>query len=112
MTIRGYPFWDSHPANLLLKEDVEIGLVSRVKPAELRALRKEYKEFPLKVFRSHIYQEQRERREKDYWVVKRNKNAQRIRDREVKKMKEQWEKDQLDEGMGDVCRQWEHWNLR
>ena len=112
MTIRGYPFWDSHPANLLLKEDVETGLVSRVKPAELRALRKEYKEFPLKVFRSHIYQEQRERREKDYWVVKRNKNAQRIRDREVKKMKEQWEKDQLDEGMGDVCRQWEHWNLR
>lgn len=107
MTCRGYPFWDDHPARALLQEDVKSGLTDTLKPAELRDLREEYGAFPLKVFRGHIYQEKRDQREAGYWIPKRNKDAQKKRDEEAKKLKAEWEDDRFDEDIEALCQQWE-----
>ena len=66
VTCRGYPFWDDHAAAALLREDVRSGLAGRVKPAYLREIRQEYADCPAKVFRGHMYQEQRDQREAGY----------------------------------------------
>jgi hypothetical protein len=112
LTAGGYPFWDSHSASLLMKEDVESGLVLTLKPAKLRALRDEYKAFPLQIFRTRIYAEQRAQREANYWIVKRNRDAQKKRDEETQKYKDEWEESQFDEKIAGLCKQWEQWNAR
>jgi hypothetical protein len=56
-----YPRWDGHPAQCLLKIDVDSGKHKRYKPELLRMTRKEYKLFPLEVFRKHIHQVERSR---------------------------------------------------
>lgn len=88
LTARGYPRWPGHPAQSMLKEDVESGLANTLKPAQLRAKRSEYKGFPSDVFRGHIHQEKRAQREADFWIPKRNKDAQRKRDKEAKELNE------------------------
>lgn len=68
---QGYPRWDLHPAKNLLKSDMDsIEKEERPKatPMELRMSRPEYLEFPLDVFRNHIHQEYRSRRERPYWI--------------------------------------------
>lgn len=92
-TNRKYPYWQYHPADELMKEDVKSGLAYELTPLQLRAKRQEYQAFPQKVLRGHIHQEKRTQREKDYWVTKRNKDAQRKREKEAKKLKEEWEQD-------------------
>ncbi|CAJ1951065.1 unnamed protein product [Cylindrotheca closterium] len=55
----GAPLWNPHKANKLLRQDV--GELRQKKehmtPKKLQATRDEYKEFPLKIFRQHMYQE-------------------------------------------------------
>lgn len=97
LTARGYPRWPGHPAQSMLKEDVESGLANTLKPAQLRAKRSEYKGFPSDVFRGHIHQEKRAQREADFWIPKRNKDAQRKRDKEAKELKKEWEKQYYNE---------------
>jgi len=58
-TNRGEPFWDTHPAKLLLRGDVKAGKHLDMKPALLHQTRSEYKAFSLKTFRAHVYQEKR-----------------------------------------------------
>ncbi|CAB9512023.1 hypothetical protein SEMRO_514_G158120.1 [Seminavis robusta] len=53
----GYPNWGTHAAKKLLKADVDQDKQFDLKPSELWETRPEYKEFPLEVFRKHIYQE-------------------------------------------------------
>ena len=48
--------WIESLAPSLLKQDVNEGLHEHMTPAELYAYRVEYQEFPLQVFRNHIYQ--------------------------------------------------------
>eukprot|EP00978_Attheya_sp_CCMP212_P016722 scaffold44014_cov56-Attheya_sp.AAC.4 len=55
--------WHLSDAQSLLKDDITGGLLKVLKPSELWETREEYKEFSLKVFRNHIYQEV-DRREK------------------------------------------------
>ncbi|KAL7537677.1 hypothetical protein ACHAXR_011646 [Thalassiosira sp. AJA248-18] len=110
-TVKGCPFWDDHPASYLLKKDVTSGLACSLKPADLRAHRKEYQDFPLTEFRKHIYQEQRDQREAGYWITKRNKDGQKKRDEEAQKLKEEWEEDHFDKEINEICGQWEQWNL-
>jgi hypothetical protein len=55
-TARGYPFWDTHKASELLEVDEECGKAKEMTPKALWASRKEYQDFPLCVFRKHIYQ--------------------------------------------------------
>ena len=75
LTIRGYPFWDTSQARLLLMNDINNGLTTTMKPRELWETRKEYKEFPLDVFRQHIYQENTRRKASTYWLSRKNKKA-------------------------------------
>ena len=90
LTPQGYPHWGYHNANKLLKEDVKSGLANNMKPMKLWQEKAEYQEFPPRVFLGHVHQEKRSQREAKYWVVKRNRDAQRKRDKEVEEMKEKW----------------------
>ena len=51
-----YPNWHSHAAKNLLKEDVAAGAHIGINPSYLWIQRPEYLDFPLEVFRQHIYQ--------------------------------------------------------
>ena len=66
-----YPRWQGSAAERLLKLDIDRGLHKRLLPHELRAHkdRAEYRKFPLKVFRDHIYQELQNRKERSYWLA-------------------------------------------
>ena len=104
---RGYPLWGYHPANGLLKNDVKSGRVDEMNPMQLWESNAEYKKFPHKVFLGHIHQEKRAQREHDYWIVKRNKDAGRKKDKEVEKMKRELEEqhyvndyEEMVEGLG------------
>lgn len=90
MTNRGYPFWDTHPASTLLVEHVKSGFADKYKPKELWMLSEHYKDFPLGVFRGHMYQEKYKQLAAPYWKVKRNKIALKMHDDEVENMKQDW----------------------
>ena len=56
-TLQGEPFWDTHTADKLLADAVRTGLHISMPPKDLRQTNDEFKEFKLKPFRKHIYQE-------------------------------------------------------
>lgn len=95
MTDRGEPFWYNHPAKSLLKEDVDSGLAYDIKPAALRETRDEYKQFKLKTFRKHVYQEQERQRAAPYWRHKRNIAARQMIEKEREEMRRQWKVERL-----------------
>jgi hypothetical protein len=72
--------WDASEAQRLLKLDVNNEMHRTMAPKELRMTRCEYKAFPLNVFRKHIHQEVRSRKETAYWQVRRRqgKNDQQL----------------------------------
>ena len=73
----GTPLWDSHPAKYLLREDVAAMKHTKMKPSQLRLTRDEYKEFGLKEFRQHVYQENRRRRFCN-WLNERRQKQKKI----------------------------------
>lgn len=87
-TVRGNPFWDGHIAQTLLAEDVKSGRSSTMKPSELRESRVEYQDFPLPIFRPHVYQEQRKVREGVYWQKKRNDKARKKHEADAEKLRQ------------------------
>ena len=110
LTDRGYPFWDSHPARCLLKEDIRAimnGKLGDMEPKQLWHTRDEYLEFPLGVFRYHIHQEKRKQREEPGWVVKRNKKGQKMHEAEVTAMKGEWDSTRLDNEFNEMSKRWE-----
>lgn len=84
-TERGNLFWNRHPAENLLAKDVKEGRSKGKKPRQLRQERSEYQDFPESVFREHKYQEERKQSAKVYWQKKRNDDAQKKHDKEVRK---------------------------
>ena len=56
---RGEPRWEGSAAEMLLKQDVKEGKHETMQPRELHASRVDYADWPLDVFRNHIYQEVR-----------------------------------------------------
>jgi hypothetical protein len=64
--------WNGSEAQRLLKLDVNDEKHCIMLPHELRMTRDEYKAFPLDVFRKHIHQEVRSRKETAYWQVRRS----------------------------------------
>ena len=68
-----YPHWDGSAAQGLLKVDVDEGRHINMRPQELRKTRVEYASFPVDVFRKHIHQEVRSRKDKAYWMVRQQK---------------------------------------
>ena len=111
VTDRGVPYWDSHPASSLLAEDVRDGTADMIKPKELHQMRIQYTEFPLKVFRQHIYQERRRLREEPGWVEKRNKLAQKMHENEMNALSEEWDTKRKEADMSDMCKMWEQLRL-
>ena len=109
-TSKGYPFWNKHAASDLLKNDVESGVDSGMKPKELWESREEYQEFPLCVFRKHIYQERTKQLAAPYWQPKRNKNALKKME-EAQKMLKEWDQDRLNRDVDELVDGWERWNL-
>ena len=96
LTIRGYPFWHTHTASKLLKEDVAeemAGVKEKTKPSQFWRSRTAYQDFPLHVFRKHIYQERTKQLAAPYWQHKRNQNA-RKRYEETAEMLSEWEQTQ------------------
>jgi hypothetical protein len=52
-----YPRWPGHPAQHMLRFDMDMEKHLEMTPTELCASRPEYREFPQDVFRKHIHQE-------------------------------------------------------
>ena len=90
VTKRGHPHWHTHSAKKLLAEDLLKGRNVNMKPKEFHATRQEFEEFPLRVFRGHIYQEQRKQREMPLKIAKRNKLAQKKYEQEVEAEAVRW----------------------
>ena len=65
---RGYPRWDGSMAQKLLKDDVKEGQHKLQKPLELHKTQQLYEQFPPKVFRDHIYQEEHSLKMAAYWA--------------------------------------------
>jgi hypothetical protein len=75
-TIANPHHWDMSEAQRFLKLDVDDGKHCTMLPKELRMTREEYKAFPLDVFRKHIHQEVRSRKETAYWQVRTRKSQE------------------------------------
>ena len=68
---RGEPRWEGSEAERLLKLDMDNKKHEVMKPKKLHQSRKEYYEnYPLSVFRGHIYQEEKSRKFMAYWKAK------------------------------------------
>ncbi|KAL7432776.1 hypothetical protein ACHAXH_003899 [Discostella pseudostelligera] len=86
---RGYPFWDMHKASEFLQEDEESGRAKELKPMALWKSRREYQDFPLDVFRKHIYQLRSKRLAAPFWQYKRNMIA-KMKYEEVERSMKEW----------------------
>ena len=89
-TKRGYPHWHKHDAKQLLAEDITLGRNSGRKPQDFQTDRSEYQQFPLAVFRGHIYQENRKQREMPLKIAKRNKLAEKKHQQEAEAEALRW----------------------
>jgi len=74
-----YPRWQGTEAERLLKQDLDIGRHLDMYPRVLQATRPEYAPFPGKVFRDHIHQELRARKERPYWMARRKEKEEKKR---------------------------------
>ena len=61
-----YPNWNQSAAREFLSQDITEGAHIGIRPAYLWIQRPEYLEFPLEVFRNHIYQEIHKRESQDF----------------------------------------------
>lgn len=77
-----YPRWDGSEAEALLKNDLDNGKHLHMKPRDLQLSRPQYSEFPGKVFRDHIQQELRARKERPYWLARRKEKEEAKRQKE------------------------------
>ena len=102
MTSRGELYWDTHPANFLLQEDVKNGVDETLTPQELRKTRKEYQEFTPATFRKHIYQEKRTQRDKNYWIPLRNEQGMKKYKKEVAALKDEFDTQHQNEEIEDM----------
>lgn len=93
-TMRGYPHWHTHAANKLLADDLKFGRNGDMKPHSFRTTRDEYEEFPLGVFRRHIYQEQRKQREMPLKIAKRNQLGRKKYEKEIEAEAARWHAEQ------------------
>jgi hypothetical protein len=69
--------WDGSLAQRLLKQSVKDKEHQGYKPKALHQTDVAYQQFPLDVFRKHIYQEERALKETSYWLSKRKKDEKK-----------------------------------
>ena len=109
VTCRGYPFWHTHRASVLLKDHVTdemLDKVGKMKPQQLWNLTVEYRDFPLSIFRKHLYQERSKQLAAPYWQHKRNKNARKMHEEREEMMKE-WSNIQINRNVDGLIKDWE-----
>ena len=68
--------------------------------------KREYQEFPLLVFRKHIYQERTKQLAAPCWQHTRNQIARKKTVEEAQKMKAEWHESQWTEDMDKLVNQW------
>ena len=110
-TSRGYPFWNCHPAADLLKEDEIVGAAKRMKPIKIWESRPEYQDFPLYIFRKHIYQERSKQLASPFWQHRRNKMAMKQVE-EAQELMKDWHQTQSSQGVDGIVQEWGRLNLR
>ena len=94
MTYWNYIRFDTSEAKEALRKDVKDKKHNTMKPSEFQETREAYKQFPLKVFRKHIYQEEYAQIGRSYWM---NKKLQKeARDKEAKKRARQMNRQDRD----------------
>ena len=111
---RGIPFWHTHAASELLREHVSLemdGTIKKIKPQQLWKSREEYKEFPLKIFRKHVYQERTKQLAAPYWQHKRNKSA-RKKYEETEELLKEWNEEQINREVGGLIGAWDGIDIR
>ena len=101
-TGRNVPFWDTHIASSMLKEDESDGTAKKISPKALWESREEYQEFPLAIFRKHIYQERSKQLSAAFWQHTRNKVAQKLHAEEVGEMKAEWHDSREEKDLKDL----------
>lgn len=109
-TSRGYPFWNDHLASELLQTDEMTGVAKEMKPVNLWESRLEYQDFPLAVFRKHIYQERSKQLSAPYWQHRRNKNAKK-KFEEAQEMMREWHQDKFGRDLEGMIDDWGRINL-
>lgn len=97
---RGYPCWDTHKASKMLQADEESGIAKELQPKVLWKSRKEYQDFPLSVFRKHIYQLRSKQLAAPFWQYKRNMNAKKKYE-ELDEMMKEWHNNRCNELIKD-----------
>ena len=106
ITSRYLPFWNDHPASKLLEDDVSKGMSKMWTPTQLWKSRKEYQDFPLPIFRKHIYVVQTKQLAAPYWQHKRNLVAQKKQMEEATKLKSEWNHMKWNDDMETLVQQW------
>jgi hypothetical protein len=81
-----YPRWQDSEAEQLLKNDIEAGIGTLIKPEQLWNSREEYQAFPLTVFRKHIQQELCAELATGYWLNKKKEKEKEKKKQQQKKM--------------------------
>ena len=92
---------------MLLEEDETSGVAREIKPQQLWKSRVEYQDFPLAVFRKHIYQVRTKQLAAPYWQYKRNKNAKK-RFEEVEEMMKEWHQAKFNKSMEGLIADWDN----
>lgn len=105
-TSRNVPFWYNHAASELLEEDVRNDTSKRMQPKQLWESRDEYLDFPLSVFRKHIYQEKSKQLAAPCWQHRRNQMAQKKKMEEAQKVEKEWHRIQWDGDMNNLVKEW------
>ena len=72
--------------------------------------REEYQDFPLKVFRKHVYQERMAQLAAPCWQHKRNQNAKKMYEESLELIKE-WHGGQFARDMDEIVGRWETINF-
>ena len=81
----GVPLWDDgSDAQRLLKEDMEKGEYVKLKPKDFWLSRTEFQVYELRVFRDHIYQEEKLWKLQNYLVIEAAKKQKVIKDKPQK----------------------------
>ena len=79
ITPREYPRFDNSDAKKLLAKDVQENKHKEAQPIVFHQSRPEYLQFPLNVFRKHIYQEEYAQKGRSYWMHKKKVQQEKKR---------------------------------
>ena len=93
ITFWGYRRWDDSEAKRQLREDIKNGLQKTMKPEQLRTSKMNvYGEFPLAIFRKHIYQEEYAQVGRSYWMNKKEETKKKKENKAKRNQDPLWKK--------------------